>query len=331
MSASDTSGRLLRLLSLLQSRPVWQAAEVAERLGVTTRTVRRDMVRLRDLGYPVEAEPGPHGGYQLGRGGSLPPLLLDDDEAVAVAVGLRAAADGSVVGLDDATVSALAKLDQVLPTALAQRVRAVHGSTVSLAGRDPETIDAGVLVALAQACRATNRLRFMYATHAGHRGGRTVDPHRLVRWSGRWYLVARDVDRGEWRTYRVDRITAVEVLALRVVLVDPPDPAELVSRGMAVAPYTIQARVRLPLPPDEALSVLPRTMGVVESSDERGTVVATGANDLEGLAAFLAGLRAVVEVLEPPELRAAVARRAARLAAANEGPLSPDRAAGGGR
>ena len=156
---SDTPARLLRLLSLLQARPSWTAGELAERLGVTDRTIRRDVSRLRDLGYPVDAEPGPGGGYQLGRGGALPPLLLDDDEAVAVAVGLRSAADGSVRGLDDATVSALAKLDQVLPARLAARVLAVHGATAELVGRDPDRVDAELLVALAQACRAGERVR----------------------------------------------------------------------------------------------------------------------------------------------------------------------------
>ncbi|HZB72579.1 MAG TPA: HTH domain-containing protein, partial [Acidimicrobiales bacterium] len=145
----ETSARLLRLLSLLQARPVWTAPDLADRLAVTERTVRRDVTRLRDLGYPVEARAGPHGGYQLGRGGALPPLLLDDDEAVAVAVGLRAAADGSVSGLDDATVSVLAKLDQVLPARLAARVRDVHGVTAELRGRDPDRVDADVLVTLA--------------------------------------------------------------------------------------------------------------------------------------------------------------------------------------
>ena len=155
----DTSARLLRLLSLLQVRRDWSGRQLAERLEVDVRTVRRDVERLRSLGYPVESTTGVAGGYRLAAGADLPPLLLDDDEAVAVAVGLRAAADGSVVGLDDATVSALAKLDQVLPAPLATRVRAVYGATAELRARDPDPLDAELLVTLAQACRVGDRLR----------------------------------------------------------------------------------------------------------------------------------------------------------------------------
>jgi predicted DNA-binding transcriptional regulator YafY len=332
---ADTPGRLLRLLSLLQSRPAWPAAELADRLGVTDRTVRRDVARLRALGYPVDAEPGPHGGYRLGRGGSLPPLLLDDDEAVAVAVGLQAAADGSVEGLDLAAVSALAKLDQVMPAPLAARVRALPATTVHLWGSDPRGSDPGVLLALAQACRATHRVRFRYVDREGRATDRVADPHRLVRSSWRWYLVARAVGRpapGEadgragWRSFRVDRISEPEVLPIRVELVDPPDPAELVARGMAVEPYRIRARLRVPLPPDRAREVLPRTIAVAVTDAGVGgtdatvpgtTVVEFGANDLEGMAAYVAGLAVIVEVLDPPELRAALAGRGRRLAEAN--------------
>ncbi len=192
---ADTSARLLRLLGLLQARPTWTAPELSERLGVTTRTVRRDVTRLRDLGYPADAEPGPHGGYRLGRGGSLPPLLLDDDEAVAVALGLRLAADGSVSGLDDATLSALAKLEQVLPAPLVKRVRTVHGATEELRGRPPDVVASDLLVTLAQACRQGERLRLAYRDREGQETERLVDPHRLVRSGPRWYLAARDVGR----------------------------------------------------------------------------------------------------------------------------------------
>ena len=313
----DTSARLLRLLSLLQQRPSWTAAELAERLGVTERTVRRDVTRLRDLDYPVDAEAGPHGGYRLGRGGALPPLLLADDEAVAVAVGLRLAADGSVSGLDDATVSALAKLEQVLPARLAARVRAVHETTAELRGRDPDRVDAEALVALAQACRAGERLRLGYADRAGRATERRVDPHRLVRAGPRWYLVAHDVDRGAWRTFRVDRVTAAVPTGARAEIVDPPDPVALVARGMAVGPYPVVARVRLPLPARVALTVVPRTVGVHRPAGPDATVVEIGGGDVDGMVRYLAGLAVPLEVLDPPELRAAVAAHAEALAAAN--------------
>jgi predicted DNA-binding transcriptional regulator YafY len=313
----ETSARLLRLLSLFQSRPGWTAPELADRLGVTERTVRRDVTRLRDLGYPVEAQAGPHGGYQLGRGGALPPLLLDDDEAVAVAVGLRAAADGSVAGLDDATVSALAKLDQVLPAPLAARVRAVHGATATLRGRDPDPLAPDLLVTLAQACRAGERLRLGYADREGRPSERRVDPYRLVRSGPRWYLVARDVDRADWRTFRVDRVTAATPAGGRADLSDPPDPVALVARGMALGPYPLQARVRLALGAAAALDVIPRTVGVHTADGPDATVVELGGGDVAGMTRYLAGLGVPLEVLAPPELREAVHAYGEALAARN--------------
>jgi predicted DNA-binding transcriptional regulator YafY len=316
-AVAATSARLLRLLSLLQARARWTAPELAERMEVTTRTIRRDVTRLRDLGYPVDAEPGPHGGYRLGRGGALPPLLLDDDEAVAVAVGLRAAADGSVTGLDDATVSALAKLEQVLPAPLAARVRAVHGVTSELRGRDPDRVDVGHLVDLAQACRQGERVRLAYADREGRPTERLVDPYRLVRSGPRWYLVARDVERDAWRTFRVDRVGEVRPARRPVEIVDPPDPVELVRRGTAVAPYAVRARLRLALPLAEAEAVIPRTLGVHAADGPGATIVEVGAGTVEAMAAWLAGRGVPIEVLGPPELREALRSHAQRLAATN--------------
>jgi predicted DNA-binding transcriptional regulator YafY len=312
----DTSARLLALLSLLQARPTWTAGELADRLGVTDRTVRRDVTRLRRLGYPVDAAPGPRGGYQLGRGGALPPLLLSEPEAVAVAVGLRAAADGSVVGVDDAVVSALAKLDQVLPAHLAARVRTVHGATTELHRRGPDPVDADRLVALAQACRAGERVRLDYTDRAGRAGERLVDPYRLVRYGPRWYLVAHDLDRADWRTFRVDRIGEVRATGRRAEITDPPDPAALVAGGMAVGPYAVRAIVRLPVDAAAAAEAIPRTVGV-HRPDGDGTVVEVGGPDAPGLARYLAGLPVPVEVLDPPEVRDALVARAIALIAAN--------------
>ncbi|MDQ0602972.1 putative DNA-binding transcriptional regulator YafY [Streptomyces canus] len=204
----ETSARLLRLLSLLQAHRDWSGADLAERLGVTPRTVRRDVDRLRELGYPVNASPGTGGGYQLGAGAELPPLLLDDDEAVAVAVGLRTAAGQGIEGIGETSVRALAKLEQVLPSRLRRRVGALNAFTVPmLRGPQPSAVDPAVLTELAHLCRDAERLRFAYRSHNGDSTRRTVEPHRLVCTERRWYLVAWDLDRDDWRTFRVDRIT----------------------------------------------------------------------------------------------------------------------------
>lgn len=204
----ETSARLLRLLSLLQAHREWSGADLADRLGVTSRTIRRDVDRLRELGYPVNASPGTGGGYQLGAGAELPPLLLDDDEAVAVAVGLRTAAGQGIEGIGETSVRALAKLEQVLPSRLRRRVSALNTFTVPmLRGPQPSAVDPGVLTELANACRDGERLRFEYRDHGGSPTRRNVEPHRLVCTERRWYLVAWDVDRDDWRTFRADRIT----------------------------------------------------------------------------------------------------------------------------
>ncbi len=314
---ADTSARLLRLLGLFQSRPLWTAPELAERLEVTERTVRRDVSRLRDLGYPVDAEAGPHGGYRLGRGGSLPPLLLDDDEAVAVALGLRAAADGSVVGVDDAALSALAKLEQVLPAPLVERVRTVHEATAELRGRPPDPVRAAVLMTLADACRQGERLRIAYRDREGRDSERLVDPYRLVRSGPRWYLAARDVERNGWRTLRADRVGEVRSTRRPVEIDDPPDPVELVQRGMAVAPYPVQATVRLAVGAEEAQRVVPATVGVHTPDGPDATLVEVGGGSVSAMAAWLSGRGVALEVVDPPELRTAVAAHAASLVEAN--------------
>ncbi|MDX5574184.1 YafY family protein, partial [Streptomyces sp. ID01-9D] len=204
----ETSARLLRLLSLLQAHRDWSGADLADRLGVTPRTVRRDVDKLRELGYPVNASRGTGGGYQLGAGAELPPLLLDDEEAVAVAVGLRTAAGHGIEGIGESSVRALAKLEQVLPNRLRRRVGALGAFTVPmLHGPEASAVDPGVLTELAGACRDAERLRFAYRTHDGEDSRRTVEPHRLVCTERRWYLVAWDLERADWRTFRVDRIT----------------------------------------------------------------------------------------------------------------------------
>ncbi len=256
----DSSARLLRLLSVLQSRREWAGVELAERLRVTTRTVRRDVERLRALGYPVDATPGVAGGYRLGAGAALPPLLLDDDEAVAVAVGLRTAAGGTVTGIEETSVRALAKLEQVLPSRLRHRVAAVQASMVAMTGSGP-TIDASALAVIAGACRDAERLRFGYTDREGAVSRRWTEPHRLVHTGRRWYLVARDVDRGDWRSFRVDRITEPAATGQRFVPQDPPDAATYVSESVSTAPYRYRARVLLHAPVDVVSQRVPRPSG----------------------------------------------------------------------
>ena len=205
---AETTERVLHLLGLLQQRPVWTGPELAERLGVTTRSIRRDVERLRALGYPVHATQGIGGGYQLGRGRGLPPLLLDNAEAVAVAVSLRMAAGGTVSGASEAALRTLAKLDQVMPPKLRSEVRAIHAATQTL-DSGMTTVDGDALLQLARAVRDTVRVRFAYESREQTRSARTVEPVGLVATGRRWYLMAYDVDRDDWRTFRLDRMTRV--------------------------------------------------------------------------------------------------------------------------
>jgi predicted DNA-binding transcriptional regulator YafY len=251
----ETSARLLRLLSLLQAHREWSGADLADRLGVTPRTVRRDVDRLRELGYPVNASPGTGGGYQLGAGAELPPLLLDDEEAVAVAVGLRQAAGQGIEGIGETSVRALAKLEQVLPHRLRRRVGALTAFTVPmLRGPQASVVDPGVLTELANACRDCERVRFEYLDHGGSPTRRTVEPHRLVCSERRWYLFAWDVDRDDWRTFRVDRITPRPPHGPRFTPRTPPagDLAAHVARGVSTRAYASHALVRLLVPLQEA-------------------------------------------------------------------------------
>ena len=225
----ETAARLLRLLSLLQSRRDWTGDELASRLGVTTRTIRNDVDRLRGLGYPVDARPGVAGGYRLGAGGSLPPLLLDDDEAVAVAVGLRTAASGSVAGIEEISLRALAKLQQVLPSRLRHRVGAVVAHTLPMPAPGPR-VDMDVLTLIAGACRDHERLRFDYRSHSGSGTRRSAEPYRLLNDRRRWYLLAWDVDRDAWRTFRVDRMEPRTPTGTRFTPRELPSENEIVAQ-----------------------------------------------------------------------------------------------------
>jgi len=317
---ANTTGRALRLLGLLQSRPVWTGPELSARLGVTTRSIRRDVDRLRELGYPVPASQGVGGGYQLGAGRALPPLLLDDDEAVAVAVCLRLAAGGTVEGLGEAAVRTLAKLDQVLPSRLRSKVSAVHEAMVTLDVQG-ERVDSDILLTLARACRETERVTFTYAAAKGPSSQRRVEPHRLVATGRRWYLVAFDLDRDDWRTFRLDRITGATSTGWRFTPREAPDAAAFVQRAVSQSPYAYLARVRIAAPEPLVARHVPPTVGTVEAVDESACVLVAGGSSLDWMALHLARLPWPIEVLEPPELIAAMRDLAARLTAAARIPL----------
>lgn len=313
----ETSARLLRLLSLLQVRRDWSGADLADRLEVGVRTVRRDIDKLRSLGYPVHASPGVAGGYRLGAGAALPPLLLDDDEAVAVAVGLRTAANGTVAGIEETSLRALAKLEQVLPTRLRHRVHALHSVTVPLVNHGP-TVDPDTLTVIASACRDHDRLRFGYRSHHGTATRRTVEPHRLVHTGRRWYLLAWDGERGDWRTFRVDRIDPDLSVGLRFAARDLSDDevAAHVARGVTTAAYSHAAEVRLHASAEWVAERVWPTVAVVERIDERTCLVRTGAESLEVLALLVAQIGAEFDILDPPELAEHVRVLAARLSRA---------------
>lgn len=309
----DTATRLLRLLSLLHARPQWDGAELAARLEITPRTVRRDVTRLRFLGYPIDAEAGIGGGYRLGPGGRLPPLLLEDAEAVAIAVGLRVATTTTVSGVEEAAVSALAKLHQVLPVRLREQVDAISAHTTQLPQGELPVVDGGVLVTLAAGCRHVEGLRFRYRTHDGTETERSVEPLQIVHTGRRWYLVARDRDRQAWRTYRVDRITRPELTGTRYRFVDPPDPVALVAEGTGIAPWDLVARLRVHAPAATVGKIIPPSQGVVEDIDGTTCGVRFAANELGPLVDVVVRLPWPFEIVDPPELRTAVHDHARRL------------------
>jgi predicted DNA-binding transcriptional regulator YafY len=311
---TETSSRLLELLSLLQARREWQGAELAQRLEVSGRTLRRDIERLRQLGYPVESLTGPAGGYKLRAGTAMPPLLLDDDEAVAIAVGLRTAARASVAGIEETALQALVKLEQVLPAHLRRRVRALGAATITPPADGP-TVDPQHLTVIAAACRDSERLRFAYQSRDGTDSRREVEPHSIVNLGRRWYLVAWDRGREDWRTFRVDRLDRP---ASTGVGFDPrklpsKDAAAYVERSINAAPSRFEARVTLRVPADEVASKVPSYWGTIEPIDEHTCEYRTGDEHLDWLAVRIAMLSVDFEVREPPELVAELRTLADRL------------------
>jgi predicted DNA-binding transcriptional regulator YafY len=307
--------RLLRLLSLLNAGHNWRGEDLAERMGVTPRTVRRDVDRLRDLGYEVHSLPGPAGGYRLGAGTALPPMLLDDEAAVAVAVGLRAAADGAVTGMEEATARAALVIEHVLPDRLKRRVEALHSSVVSLPPGTPP-VEPGLLSMVALACRDSERLRFSYTDGEGRQSRRHVEPYRLVSAARRWYLVARDVDRDAWRSFRLDRMTEPLPTGVRSRPADPPDAARFVAQGMSTAPYKWQARALMDAPASVVADRVPPTVAVIEAAGDRQCVLVTGSDNLDTIAFHLAMVDVPFTPLDPPELRERCAELSRRLSQA---------------
>jgi len=297
----ETSARLLRLLSVLQSRPEWPGAELAARVEVTPRTLRRDIAKLRSLGYPVHATPGVAGGYNLGAGAALPPLLLDDEEAVAVALSLRSAAPHSVTGVGEASVRALAKLEQVLPVRLRERAAAISQATVALAGPVP-TVSAETLTLIARACRGREVIEFGYRSHGGALSARRAEPHRLVQAGYRWYLVARDLGPAEWRTFRADRIHDPRLTGARFVPRDPPDAAAFVARAVTTAPYRYQAKILVHAPAAAVAEQIPPSAGVLEEAGPASCILTSGSNSLDAIAFHVVMMGLRFTVLEPPEL-----------------------------
>jgi predicted DNA-binding transcriptional regulator YafY len=305
----ETSARLLKLLSLLQTPREWTGTELADRLDVTTRTVRNDVDRLRELGYPVHATRGAAGGYRLGAGAALPPLLLDDEEAVAVAVGLRSGASGSIAGIEESSLRALAKLEQVLPPRLRHRLAALQAYTVAVpTNTGGPRVASDVLTVLVAACRDRQRLRFDYRAHDGSMSRRDVEPYRLVNWGRRWYLVAWDTQRADWRTYRVDRVEPRTPTGPRFAARPLPDEdlARYVSRGVGAAAWRYQAQVTVHAPADVIAERLPVAVGPVVAIDERTCRLQTGSDNPEMLAAWLGMLGVDFDIDNAPELATAL-------------------------
>jgi len=308
------TSRVLRLLGLLQSRPTWTGPELADRLGVTTRTVRRDVERLRVLGYPVRAGQGVGGGYQLGSGAALPPLLLDDEEAVAVAVSLRLAAGGTVAGLGEPAMRTLGKLDQVLPVRLRASVEAVSQATVTLGRRD-QLVEGAVVALLARAARGCHEVRFGYDAASGTRSSRRTEPYRLVATTSRWYLLAWDLDREDWRSFRLDRMSEVRESTFTFRPREAPDAAEHVREALTRGAQGIDVVLDLDAPLDVVADALPAGIGTLSALGER-CELRFSAWDVRSAAARLAWLPWEFRVVSPDALSEEVAALAGRLAQA---------------
>ncbi len=316
---ADPAARLLRLLGLLQRRALWSGADLAERLEVEPRTVRRDVDRLRFLGYQVDGIPGAGGGYRLGGGTDVPPLLFEDDEAMAVAVVLGVSAGAAVPGVERGALAALAKLDRLLPPRLRAQLTTLRAATVSLVSPN-EVVSTECLIELARACDNHQRAAFSYRAQNGRHSERRVEPYRLVATDRRWYLVAFDLDRNAWRTFRVDRASAVTVTGHTFNPRPLSDPARMVAEAISTAGYATRAVVRVKAGAEEVARLIAPHVGVVEA-EGRFSRVELGVDDFDWLAGYMIGLGVDFEVIEPEELRRHISALAERLRNAH-GPAS---------
>ncbi|MFD9465548.1 helix-turn-helix transcriptional regulator [Streptomyces sp. NPDC060027] len=319
---TDTPARLLQLLSLLQTPREWPGGELSERLGVSRRTVRRDIDRLRELGYPVQATKGAVGGYRLVAGKAMPPLVLDDEEAVAIAVGLRAGAGHAVAGVDEASVRALAKLEQVLPARLRHRVSTLQAATTPLTSGDGASIAPETLTVMASSVAGQERLRFAYRSGDGTPSRRLTEPYRLVSTGRRWYLVAYDLDREDWRTFRVDRVTEPFATGARFAPRELPtgNAAEYLRQSMYRRQETYAFEVTFAAPADFVAARVPAWIGSPEPIDERSCRLRASASDsVEWLAARIAMVDCEFTVQEPRELVDHIRELGARLSRAGSG------------
>ncbi|WP_275889742.1 YafY family protein [Glycomyces sp. YM15] len=314
----DPTGRALQLLSLLQTHRLWRSAELAERLEITERTVRRDVDRLRDLGYRVDATPGKHGGYRLATGAHLPPLVLDDGEAVALAVGLRYAAEAAIVGMEETSLRALTKIEQLLPHRLRRRVSTLHSNVASIRREaDDDIIDPEALSVLAAACRDREEVRFDYRRHDGDNSRRLVEPHQLVTAGRRWYLVAWDQQRRDWRTFRLDRLREPQPAGGHFTSRQIPggDAASFLAGSLGSIPRLYEAEIAVNAAFAELESALRWVDHTPIEMEADACRVQIRSEDLGRLAMTVAriALTAPVAVIEPAELADTVRRLAAHL------------------
>ena len=310
---TETIGRLLAMLSALQTQPGITGPQLADRFGVTARTVRRDVERLRGLGYAVESAAGAAGGYRLGWGGSaVPPLIVDPEEAVAIAVCLRAGAHDSVAGISEAASRALTRIEQMLPARLRPQVAAVSAATLRLPAAG-EAVDGDVLVTVSRACRECEVLQITYENAQGATSERRLEPYRVVNAGRRWYLVARDRRKAQWRTFRLDRIGAAALTGHRFTRADPPDAAAFVGEAITTAPYRYRVRVEIGASLDRVAERVPPTVGVLEAVDAETTLLTIGSDDLDWVAFHVGLLGLPVRVREPEALRERLVELATRL------------------
>ncbi|WP_406688595.1 WYL domain-containing protein [Saccharopolyspora sp. ID03-671] len=309
VSVISASARLLRLLSVLSTRPEWSSQDLADRLDIHERTVRRDISKLRELGYGIESTSGPYGGYRLGGGSRMPPLSLEDDEALAVAIALRQAAWDGPDTAGHSALTALAKLQHSLPRTIGNRLRSLNATVEHIGDRNSEhwgRADPQVLLDLANACREGDRVHFSYLDRQGVDSLRDVEPQRLVRTAHRWYLVAWGLDRRDWRTFRADRARDVVVTGRAAPDRPVADAAALVDAAITSTPYEMYADVEFPLPLNEVRELVPATVAEHRSAGDRLTVSRVGGPNAQWLSGYLIRLGVPLRIISPLEVRQAV-------------------------